>query len=148
MTKTKVVEDIKEVFQQNGLQVTIEVNTKVVDFLDVTLDLDLGVYRPFTKPSHVPTYVNKQSNHPPSILENIPKGVNKRLSTISSNEEVFNNAAPPYQEALNKSGFNYKLKFDPEASKPNPKPRNRNRNITWFNPPYSISAKTELGPSF
>ena len=145
----RVLEEITRVFNENNLKITIEVNKKVVDFLDVTLDLDLGVYRPYTKPNHNPLYVHKQSNHPPSILENIPKGVNKRLSSISSNEEVFNQAAPVYQEALKNSGYDYKLKFDPQASKTNPtKPKNRKRNIVWFNPPYSLSATTKIGAKF
>lgn len=38
-------------------------------------------------------------------IENIPEAVNKRLSEISSDEEAFNEAAPPYQEALRKGGY-------------------------------------------
>ena len=57
----------------------------------------------------MPVYVNKQSNHPPKVLENIPLGINERLSRISANEEEFRKAAPPYQEALRKSGFNHQL---------------------------------------
>ena len=36
------------------------------------------------------------------ILKNIPHAVNTRLSSISANEDVFNKACPPYQEALEK----------------------------------------------
>ena len=145
----RVVEEITRIFSENNLKITIEVNKKVVDFLDVTLDLELGVYRPYTKPNHNPLYVHKQSNHPPSILENIPKGINKRLSSISANEDIFNQAAPVYQESLKKSGYNFKLKFDPEAGQANPqKSKNRKRKITWFNPPYSISATTKIGAQF
>jgi hypothetical protein len=95
--------------------------------------------------------VNKQSNHPPGILKNIAKGINKRLSTISSNEDIFNKAAPEYQEALNKAGHDYKLKYEPEANKPkqtNSKNRNRKRKIILFNPPYSTSVKTRVGQKF
>ena len=146
--QTKIIQEIKDVFKANKLSITIEVNLKVVDFLDVTLDLDLGTYKPFTKPNHTPTYVHRSSNHHPNTLENIPKGVNKRLSIISSNEEIFDQAAPSYQQALDKSGYNFKLKFDPEAKNPRPPPRNRSRKITWFNPPYSLSATTRIGAKF
>ena len=42
---------------------------------------------------------------PPSILKNIPKNVNHRLNIISSNERVFNEAKPMYQDSLNASGY-------------------------------------------
>ena len=80
-----------------------------MNFLDVTLDLKSGEHWPYTKPGNVPSYVHVKSNHPPTILKNIPEGINKRLSEISSDKECFNKAKPLYQDALNKSGYNYKL---------------------------------------
>ena len=96
---------ICQVFAKNGLRVTIEANLKVVNFLDVTFDLNNEVYKPYMKDNYSPVYVNKQSNHPPLILKNIPPGVNRRLSKISANKDIFDKASPPYQEALRKSGY-------------------------------------------
>ena len=126
---------ICKVFSDQGLKVTIEANSRVVDFLDVTLALDSGIFKPYMKPDSDLNYVHMQSNHPPLILKNIPLGINKRLSTISANEEVFNAALPPYQEALKKSGYTHDLTWDPTPSTSGRK--NRSRNITWYNPPYS-----------
>ena len=36
--------------KENGLNITSKANVKVVDFLDVTLDLQTESYRPFIKP--------------------------------------------------------------------------------------------------
>ena len=87
------VENIKkqicQVFKENGLKITVEANKKIVNFLDVTLDLRSNSYRPYLKPNNPILYVNSQSNHPPSILRNIPISVNKRLSELSSSEEIF-----------------------------------------------------------
>ena len=47
----KAKKEICKVFAENGLRVTIEANKKVVDFLDVTLDLNTGKYKPYSKPS-------------------------------------------------------------------------------------------------
>ena len=58
----------------------------------------------YMKPGTVLTYIHRDSDHPPSIIRAIPKGVNSGLSKLSSSETIFNNAAPPYQEALRKSG--------------------------------------------
>ena len=73
--------------------------------------------------------------------------MNKRLSSISSNEQVFNLARPPYQDALNKSGYNFTLKFDPPIANQNKKPQ-RQRKITWFNPPFSRNVRTNIGEQF
>ena len=113
-----------EIFKQEGLSITVEANKKEVNFLDVTLDLRTGLYKPFIKPNDIPLYVHKLSNHPPSIIENLPAGINKRLSSLSANEEIFNQAVPIYQEALRKSGYEYKLKFEAPPKNPSP-PRKR-----------------------
>ena len=47
--------------------VTIQCNFKTVDFLEVTFDLDNNVYNYFPKKNNKPIYINKHSNHPPSI---------------------------------------------------------------------------------
>ena len=128
----KRAEDIKKkickIFQKNKLEITITANLKVVDFLDLTLDLNLGTYSPFLKPNHKPQYVHKQSNHPPNVKNNIAKGVNKRLSENSSNEEIFNAAAPVYQQSLKDSGYDYELKYEPLSDDTEEKKRQRTRN--------------------
>ena len=92
-----------------------------------------SIHHPYTKEGNVPLYVHGKSNHPPSILKNIPESINKRLSEISSDKKSFEKAKGTYQDALNKSGYNYNLSY---------------RNITWFNPPYSQNVKTKVGKSF
>ena len=51
----KQVEAIKKemckFFKHNSLQITIEANRKVVDFLDITLDLRTAIYKPYKKPN-------------------------------------------------------------------------------------------------
>ena len=94
-------------------------------------------------------YVNKKSNHPPSIIKNIPAAVNKRLCKISANEAVFNEVVPPYQNALKESGYEHSLKFEQVTDiNNNSKKRNRKRNITWFNPPYSENVSSNVGARF
>ena len=68
---------------------------------------------------------------PPLVLKNIPLGVNKRLSKISSNKEVFDKACKPYQEALRKSGYQHTLVYEPPMEESSRK-RCRKRKVTWF----------------
>ena len=77
------------------------------------MDLRYGIHKPFMKPNNTPLYVHKESNHPPSITRNIPESINRWLSSISSNEASFNEAIPAYQQALDNSGYNYRLKYNP-----------------------------------
>ena len=109
-------------FRKFGLEITIEANKKTVQFLDVEFDLEKDIFKPYLKPGDSPLYVNSKSNHPPSILKNIPKSINRRLSNLSSNEQVFKSVAPKYQEALDKAGYKFKLTFKPqETRKPSKK---------------------------
>ena len=40
------------------------------------------------KPNDNPIDVDSGSKHPPKVLENIPKGINKRLTSISATKEI------------------------------------------------------------
>ena len=140
--------DITKIFKDLGLKVTIECNKKVVNFLDVTLDLNTGNYYPYKKPNDELLYVHKNSNHPPNIIKDLPKMIERRLSHLSSNEDIFNRAKPEYEKALKDSGFSEKLVY----RKPNPerqtKKKNRKRKIIWFNPPFSRSVETNVAKIF
>ena len=78
------------------------------------------------RPNNTPLYVHKQSNHPPNIIKNIPESINRRLSNISSNEKILKKAIPPYQDALKKSGYDYKLEYKPTINQNN-KPKNNRK---------------------
>ena len=86
-----------KIFRNYDLKITIDVNHKIVNFLDVTFDLESGLFKPFMKPNDIPVYVHKKSNHPPAITQNLPQSVNRRLSSISANEGVFKDAKPQCQ---------------------------------------------------
>ena len=89
-------------------------------------------------------YVHKDSNHPPSVLKQIPKGIARRLSDISASPEVFKQAAPEYEDALKNSGFDEKLDYCPER----PARQVRKRKIIWYNPPFARNVKTNIGKVF
>ena len=74
--------------------------------------------------------MNTQSNHPPLVLKQIPKGIEKRLCDISANKEIFEKAIKPYQKAIDEAGFNHKLKYSEEVVKEKPKNKPRLRPIT------------------
>ena len=142
----KLKQRIIQTFKDQGLAITIEINQKRVNFLDLTLDLESGLYKNFRKPGDKPLYVSAYSNHPPQVLKNIPLGVERRISDNSANEELFNEAAPPYQTELDRCGYSHKLKYNPRKEKS--KNNTRKKPVTWFNPPYSMDVATNVGREF
>ena len=143
--RERIVKDLHKLFKSHGLKITIASTGQVADYLDVTLDLSDGSYRPYREPNDTPVYINADSNHPPSILKHIPKMVEKRLQNISCNEDVFDKAKPLYEEALRRSGFKPTLTYDTGNSIPKKK---RKRKITWFNPPFCQSIEINISRRF
>ena len=88
----KIKKEMCKIFGNYGLKITIDVNHKIVNFLDVTFNLESGLFKPFMKPNGNTLYVHKKSNQPPAITKNLPESVNRRLSSISANEGVFRDA--------------------------------------------------------
>ena len=80
---------ITKVFKECGLSITCELNKKIVDFLDVRFNLNDQTYEPYRKPNNDPVYINKHSNHPPNIINAVPKAISKRLTSISCNRNLF-----------------------------------------------------------
>ena len=62
--KKKVIKIVKDV----GFNIEIKTNLKIVDFLDVTLNLSNGTYSLYKKPNDQLLYVHNSSNHPLQII--------------------------------------------------------------------------------
>ena len=95
----------------SDLKLIIKCNLNIADFLDVTLNFTHSTYKPYHKPNDENCYIHKESNHPTSITKQLPISIETRLSKLSSNEKVFNESVPIYQEALDKSGYKHQLTF-------------------------------------
>ena len=87
---------IVKIFKECRLSIATKTNLKVVQFLDIELDLTNNTYRPYKKPNNKLMYITMSSNHPPSKIKQIPESINRRLSNLSSNEEVFSNNIQAY----------------------------------------------------
>ena len=105
-------------------------------------------YKPYHKPDNKILYIHKDSNRPLIILNQIPTSIEKRISTLSSNETIFNESKEIYQKALEKSGYRQTLKYHPSNENVSNNKRNRKRNVIWFNPPFSANVKTKVGNYF
>ena len=116
-------------------------NLKAVIFLDVTLNLSIGTYQPYNKPNDSPLYINTKSNHPPNIIKSLPESISRRISNISSNKDIFDVAAPYYNNALSASGYNEGIEY-----KTNTTPSTRRRSTGPMAPPYGPMGPMAYGP--
>ena len=99
---------------------------------NVTLNLSDGSYKPFYKPNSEINYIHRESNHPPSIIKQLPLSVESRLSKLSSDKIIFIQAASIYQAALKRAGYNHKLGYN-NSDKYNSNNNNNNKFHKIFN---------------
>ena len=144
----KLRQRIIRIFGEQDLKITIEIGLTRVNFLDINMDLETGLYKPYRKPGDKPLYVSTYSNHPPQILKNLPAGIEKRISNNSANQEIFYDAVQPFQSELNRCGYSYQLKYNPRNEQNKTKKKRNKKNVTWFNPPFSLNVATNVGREF
>ena len=138
----RIRKDIIALFKSEGDFITIDTNLIETHFLDVSFNLEMDIFFPYRKPSNISLCIHSESNHPPSIIKQLPSMTNKRISNLPCNEHEFNKAKPFYESALKSCGFNYSMKFQTPVENAR---RNRNRKVICFNPPYSLTVKTNIG---
>ena len=109
----KIKKKISKSFKDNGLSITTKINFHITDYLYVKFNVKTEKYYPYRKQNNCLQYIQKQFNHPPSIIKNIPSLISKRLSDIFSDRKHFDKAAPIYNEAQKNSGFDETFKFLP-----------------------------------
>ena len=126
-TERKGKENIKT-YSSFNLSITIEINIRV-------------------NPNDNPMHINKNSNHPPTVLRQIAKSVTRGISETFSNEQIFKESIPIYKEALKTSEFHEKLEYVREEVNKHgkEKKKRRKRKIIWFNLSFSNNVKSNVG---
>ena len=132
----QVKKNIQTIFKELWLDIIIQCNMEVVNYLDVTFNLNDGTYKAYTKPNNEIKYIHKNSNHPPSVIPQIPLSIESRLSTLSFNEKIFQEPVSPYQKALQNSGYRHTLTYkrpknDNNSTNINKIKQNRKRQIMF-----------------
>ena len=97
----------------------------------------------FFIPTKIPTTLT------PNTVRQIQLLVSSRVSSISSNQSIFNSSIRIHKEAPTKNGFNDDIIYTSEIESINSE-RNKTRNIKiiWFNPLYSYNVETSIGKTF
>ena len=74
----KIKKTFQKIFKNKSLDIIINWNMKIVNYLGVTLNLNDGFYRPYKTPNEETNYIHANSDHPPpllSILRQLPISV-------------------------------------------------------------------------
>ena len=77
---------MQKIFKDKGLQTIIKWNLKIVNYLDVTLNLNDGKYYPFHKPNEEITYLHVESDNLLQIIKKIPRLIEKKIITPICNK--------------------------------------------------------------
>ncbi len=86
----KTRKELHKCFEQFGLKITAEANLHVVNyFLDVTFDPNNGKFKPYRKPNDDPLYINRHSNHPPSIIKQLPTSTTNAFRPFRQMSKLF-----------------------------------------------------------
>ena len=147
----QVKKNIQKIFKEHGLDIIIQCNMKVVNYLDVTFNLNDRIYNPYTKPNNKIKYIHKNSNHPPSAIQQISISIESRLSTLSF-KKIFQEV-PPYQKELQNSGYRHTLTYECPKNNSNSTNINkiksiRKQKIIWSHPPFNLKTKKNIGKLF
>ena len=102
---SSIQKKIIRAFKFLGFKIEVSSNNKIVNFLDVILVLSNNTYKPFIKTDQYPSYINVNSNHPKTIIKQVPKAVNLRIRNLSANEKIFQESSKIYMDALKNSSF-------------------------------------------
>ena len=79
----KLKKKFQKLFKKKYLDIIVQCNLKITNYLDVTLNLNDGSYRPYRKSNKETNYIHINSDRPPSIIKEIPRSVENRLSILS-----------------------------------------------------------------
>ena len=120
----KEKKEIIKIFKSFRLSITVAINVTSANCLDVNFYSTEDIYKPYRKPNDEPVYINRHSNHPPNIEQQIPLSVSSTISNISSDQLIFNSSIPMYKEALTKNGFNDDIIYNPVLESNNSRRKN------------------------
>ena len=78
----KLKKKLQKLFKEKDLDIIIQCNLKITNYLDITLNLNYGSYRPYRKPNEETNYIHINSDHLQLIIKEIPRSIEKRLSIL------------------------------------------------------------------
>ena len=107
----KITKKLQRLFKECNLEIIAESNVKIVNYLDVTLNLKDGFFRPYHKPGDQMQCIHTESNHPPNLIKHISASIETRLSNPSFTGMISKESTTNYKNNLGQSGCKKKLSY-------------------------------------
>ena len=124
-----------KIYLKKNIQ-TFQRNAKIINYLDITLKLNDALYRPYRKPNEETNYIHVNSDHLLSIIKEIPRSIEKRLSILSSSKNIFQESAIYYEKYL--EAVDIKPSYNTNNQKKTIKTK-RKGNVTLFGSIHHIA---------
>ena len=124
-----------KIYLKKNIQ-TFQRNAKIINYLDITLKLNDALYRPYRKPNEETNYIHVNSDHLLSIIKEIPRSIEKRLSILSSSKNIFQESAIYYEKYL--KAVDIKPSYNTNNQKKTIKTK-RKGNVTLFGSIHHIA---------
>ena len=124
-----------KIYLKKNIQ-TFQRNAKIINYLDITLKLNDALYRPYRKPNEETNYIHVNSDHLLSIIKEIPRSIEKRLSILSSSKNIFQESAIYYEKYL--KAVDIKPSYNTNNQKKTIKTK-RKENVTLFGSIHHIA---------
>ena len=124
-----------KIYLKKNIQ-TFQLNAKIINYLDITLKLNDALYRPYRKPNEETNYIHVNSDHLLSIIKEIPRSIEKRLSILSSSKNIFQESAIYYEKYL--KAVDIKPSYNTNNQKKTIKTK-RKENVTLFGSIHHIA---------
>ena len=67
----KLKKKFQKLFKEKDLDIIVQCHLKITNYLHITLNLNV-LYRPYRNPNEETNYIHVNSDHPPSIIKEIP----------------------------------------------------------------------------
>ena len=67
----KLKKKFQKLFKEKDLDINIQCYLKITNHLDITLNLNDGLYHPYRKPNEETNYIHLNSDDPPLIIKEI-----------------------------------------------------------------------------
>ena len=93
----KLKKKFQKLFKEKYLDIIVQCNLKITNYLDITLNLNDDSYRPYRKLNEETNYIHINSDHPPSLIKKLPRSIEKRLSILSSYKDIFHKSVINYE---------------------------------------------------
>ena len=150
---SRIQRKIIKAFKFLGFKIEVSSNNKIVNFLDVPLNLSNNTYKLFLKIDQYPSYSNLNSNHPKTIIKQVPKTVKLRIRNLSPTRKYSKRVVryiwmPLKIAAIGRVYLSKNVPNDINKENKKYSKKNRKRKIIWFNPPFCRIASINVGNFF